>query len=353
MLQRERYSSDIPDAVYGLHSQAVVWQGCAGWRTPGRRRATRRSRRPAAVSPTGSAAGFARRCASRSAGLPDGSLFVPSGCSTTSGRTTGLTEARRGQLLEPRHAVRARVGPVRPGKRRSRGALCATCDCTARGCSGSSAPAPTRSTAEPAVSRSGTDQVYGINVARFLADNDEPDQLVLSLYGQLAAAMTPGTFVAGEAASVAPLRGETTARCTCRRTAPATRRSSARCGCCSCTRRSTLRGLRPGLELAYATPRAWLEAGEADRGASASRPASARSRTRSGRRRARSTRRSTCRTRAPRNAPAPAPPAARFAHHRRRARRPAVSRLQRSTETIEVPARPGRVEIVARLDRGE
>ena len=27
LLPRERYSSDVPDAVYGLHSQAVVWQG--------------------------------------------------------------------------------------------------------------------------------------------------------------------------------------------------------------------------------------------------------------------------------------------------------------------------------------
>ena len=26
LLARERYSSDIPDSVYGLHSQAVVWQ---------------------------------------------------------------------------------------------------------------------------------------------------------------------------------------------------------------------------------------------------------------------------------------------------------------------------------------
>ena len=38
---------------------------------------------------------------------------------------------------------------------------------------------------------SGTDQVYGLNVARFLADNDRPDQLVLSLYGMLGASMTP------------------------------------------------------------------------------------------------------------------------------------------------------------------
>ena len=53
--------------------------------------------------------------------------------------------------------------------------------------------------------RTGTDQVYGNDVARFLADSDRPDQLVLTLYGSLAAAMAPGTFVSGEAASVAPL----------------------------------------------------------------------------------------------------------------------------------------------------
>ena len=33
----------------------------------------------------------------------------------------------------------------------------------------------------------GTDQVYGTNVARFLADSGEADQLVLSLYGQIGA----------------------------------------------------------------------------------------------------------------------------------------------------------------------
>ena len=60
---------------------------------------------------------------------------------------------------------------------------------------------------QPVFPVSGTDQVYGTNVARFLADGDAADQLVLSLYGSLAVAMTPDTFVSGEAASVAPLRG--------------------------------------------------------------------------------------------------------------------------------------------------
>ncbi len=54
---------------------------------------------------------------------------------------------------------------------------------------------------------SGIDQVYGLNVSRFLADNDQPDQLVLSLYGTLAAAMTPDTYVSGESSTVAPLGG--------------------------------------------------------------------------------------------------------------------------------------------------
>ena len=44
-------------------------------------------------------------------------------------------------------------------------------------------------TASPALS--GTDQVYGFNLSRFLADQDDPDQLVLTLYGTLAAGMTP------------------------------------------------------------------------------------------------------------------------------------------------------------------
>jgi hypothetical protein len=108
---------------------------------------------------------------------------------------------------------------------------------------------------------SGTDQVYGLSAARFLADNDRADQLVLTLYGQLAAGMTPGTFVSGEAASVTPLPGT---------------RSRAMYlppnGTSNAAFLETLRLLlvhetsdaagRPlGLELAYATPRAWLAPG--------------------------------------------------------------------------------------------
>ena len=52
----------------------------------------------------------------------------------------------------------------------------------------------------------GLAQVYGLSMSRFFADNDQPDQLVLSLYGMLAAGMTADTYVSGEAVSVLPVR---------------------------------------------------------------------------------------------------------------------------------------------------
>jgi hypothetical protein len=115
---------------------------------------------------------------------------------------------------------------------------------------------------EPVPPASGTDEVYGLNVARFLADNDQPDQLVLSLYGHLAAGMTPGTFVSGEAASIAPLSGEYYRSMYL----PPNGASNA-------TFLETLRlmlvhervaanGTPRGLELAYSTPRAWLRPGK-------------------------------------------------------------------------------------------
>ena len=114
---------------------------------------------------------------------------------------------------------------------------------------------------EPVYPTSGTDEVYGINAARFLADNDRADQLVLSLYGHLAAGMTPGTFVSGEAASVAPLAN----RYYRSMYLPPNAASNA-------AFLETLRlmlvhetrgrdGEPNGLQLGYATPRAWLRPG--------------------------------------------------------------------------------------------
>jgi hypothetical protein len=110
--------------------------------------------------------------------------------------------------------------------------------------------------------KSGSSPVYGLNMARFLADNDQPAQLVLGLYGQLAAEMTPGTFVSGESVSIAPLGGDHY-------------RSTylPPNGASNAAFLETLRlmlvhetqdrkGMPRGLELAYSTPRTWLAPGK-------------------------------------------------------------------------------------------
>ena len=105
-------------------------------------------------------------------------------------------------------------------------------------------------------SGSGTDQVYGTNVARFLADNDDSDQLVLSLYGTLADALTPGTYVAGEAASVAPVHGERY------RTMYLPPNNDGAAVFLEELRLTLVHETPRGLELAFSTPRPWLEPGK-------------------------------------------------------------------------------------------
>ena len=109
---------------------------------------------------------------------------------------------------------------------------------------------------------SGTDEVYGLNVARFLADNDRPDQLVLSLYGDLAAGMTENTFVSGEGATVAPLEGAyyRSMYLPPNSTSNATFLELLRLMLVHET--FDANGAPIGLELAYSTPRAWLAPGK-------------------------------------------------------------------------------------------
>jgi hypothetical protein len=107
---------------------------------------------------------------------------------------------------------------------------------------------------------SGSNPVYGLNLARFLADNDRPGELVLGMYGQLAAAMTPGTFVSGESVSVSPLDGPY-------RTTYLPPNGGSNAAFLETVRlllvHETLdrRGRPAGLELAYSTPRSWLRPG--------------------------------------------------------------------------------------------
>ena len=206
LLPRERYSSDIPDQVYGLHAQAVVWQAlrelAPAWDALGEHTLARRCRALAARL------GTALRSAVRASAtrLAGGALFVPVDLLDGRRPFAALTASRPGSywnLVMP-YALASGLFP--PGGADATGLwrYMQTHGSRLLGMVRASAFALYKTPRFPV---SGTDQVYGRNVSRFLADNDRPDDLVLSLYGQLAHGMTPGTFVAGEAASVAPLPG--------------------------------------------------------------------------------------------------------------------------------------------------
>ena len=260
LLPRERYSSDIADEIYSLQGQTLVWQGLLAmsrvWADTGYTRLAERSRITAVK--LGRGLRSAVRASERR--LPDGSLFVPAALLDGQSPFARLTASRDGTywnlvvpyalasgFFAPRgaqatgllrylmlHGSRL-LGLVRAGAYRLAGSN---------------------------TSVSGTDEVYGVNVSRFLADNDQADQLDLSLYGTLAAALTPGTYVAGEAASVSPLGGARyrTMYLPPNNDTAATFLETLRSLLVHETRGSE--GAPRGLELAFATPRAWLRDGK-------------------------------------------------------------------------------------------
>jgi hypothetical protein len=261
LLGRERYSSDIPDDVYGLHAHAVVWQGLESmarvWQQTGRAALAARARQLAQRLERS-----LRRVVARSQRrLPDGSLFLPARLLDGERPYDRLTTSRPGSywnLVTP-YALASGLFPR--GSPEARSALRYMLRHGSRLLGLVRAAAFALYGSTPRYPESGTDQVYGTNVARFLALNDRPDQLVLSLYGQLAAGMTPGTFVAGEAASVAPIPGQY------HRSMYLPPNGAANAAFLETLRLLLVhepldRSAQPrGLELAFATPRRWLAPG--------------------------------------------------------------------------------------------
>lgn len=261
LLERERYSSDIPDQVYGLHSQAVVWQALRemghAWAATGEPALARRCR--ALATKLGRGLRAAVRASSKR--LPDGSLFVPVNLLDDERPYGALTASRPGSYWNLVMPYALASGLFAPGSREARGVwrYMQTHGSRLLGMVRASAFALYKTPVFPV---SGTDQVYGLNVSRFLADEDEPDELALSLYGQLAHGMTPGTFVAGEGASVAPLRGAW------HRSMYLPPNSTSNGAFLETLRLMLVHETRDrdgapfGLELAHATPRPWLGAGK-------------------------------------------------------------------------------------------
>jgi hypothetical protein len=254
LLPRERYSSDLPDSVYGLNSQAVIWQGlrlmASVWARTGHPNLARTARTLAARL----GLGLRRAVRESERWLPDGSLFVPVKLLDGEQPYGAVTESKAGSYwnLTMPYALASRLFPA--DGRQARGVLRYLLNHGSRLLGLVRAGAYTLYGDAPTPT-GGTDQVYGVNVSRFLADNHQPGQLALSLYGQLAGAMTPQTFVAGEAASVAPIRGEYFRRMYL------PPNSVANASFLETLRLMLIHETSRGLELGYATPRAWLQPG--------------------------------------------------------------------------------------------
>jgi hypothetical protein len=261
LLAREPYSSDIGREVYALHGQAVVWQGLASlgrvWSITGHSGLAERSLHLAARL----RAGLERAIAQSQRRAADGSVFVPTSLLDGERPFPKIALSRQGtywNLVIPYALASGLLPPhgrVAHGVLRyllgHGGRLLGLVRAGAAHLYGEYPPKPT----------SGIDQVYGVNVARFLADADQPDQLVLSLYGMLGAAMTPDTFVAGESASVSPLHGRLY------RTMYLPPNGGANAAFLENLRLLLIHETRGpdavprGLELAFATPRPWLDDG--------------------------------------------------------------------------------------------
>jgi hypothetical protein len=260
LLARERYSSDIPDQVYGLHAQAVVWEGLRAmarvWRETGDAALAARTASLAARLE----GGIRRAVAASQRRLPDGSLFVPVRLLDREAPYDLLVRERLGSywnLVMP-YALASGIFP--PGSPQARGVL-RYLDLHGGRLLGMVRAGAYALYGRDAYPASGTNHVYDLSAVRFLADNDEPDRLVLALYGSLAAGLTPGTFVSGEAAGVAPLPG------TSRRAMYLPPNGASGAAFLETLRlllvheRRDRAGAPRGLELAYATPRAWLRPG--------------------------------------------------------------------------------------------
>jgi hypothetical protein len=262
LLRRERYGADLGTRIYGLHAQALALQGLRAmadvWAETGYPLLADAATSVAARLD----AGLHAAVAAAGTVLPDGSLFVP--VALVDGRERpydSLTDTKRGAYWNLVMPYALASGLFRPGSPEASGLLRYLLNHGSRFL-GLVRFSPHTGATNPGYQRPGSDDVYGTNVVRFLADNDQPDQLLLSLYGKLAAGMTRNTFVAGEGSTIAPVKTQYY------RTMYRPPNSANNAFFLEALRLTLVHettdasGSPHGLELAYATPRAWLEPGK-------------------------------------------------------------------------------------------
>ena len=191
--------------------------------------------------------------------LRDGSLFVPDELTTKQRPFDRLTATREGSYWNLVMPYAFASGWFPPHSAAARGVLRYQLEHGARFLG---VPRTYARTVYGNAPGAGLAQVYGLSTSRFLADNDQPDQLVLSLYGMLAAGMTEGTYVSGEAVSLLPVNGAF------ERSMFMPPNSGSNASYLGTLRELLVHerrgplGAPAGLDLAFATPRAWLAGGQ-------------------------------------------------------------------------------------------
>ena len=262
LLERERYGVDINRPIYGLHDQALALQGLraiAGvWGDTGYTLLAAQ----ATLAANQLEAGLREAVRVSSFWLGDGSLFIPISLHDPAERPYGsVTDSLEGSYWNLVMPYALASGLFAPGSPEAVGVL------RYIQAHGSRFLGLVRFRAWPNVGKAGyrspgSDDVYGTSWARFLADNEQPDQLILSLYGKLAADMTTNTFVSGEGSTIGPVDGEYY-RSMFRPPNAANNAfflETLRLMLAHETRLAD--GTPDGLELAYATPRRWLLPGK-------------------------------------------------------------------------------------------
>jgi hypothetical protein len=262
LLYREPFGVDISTLVYGLHGQSLAYQGlraiAAVWTGTGH--ADLAAQATQLADRLGS--GLRSAVAASEHWLPDGSLFIPvSLLDPTQQPFDPLTASRDGSywnLVMP-YALESGLFP--PGSTQANAVLDYLLGHGSR-LLGLVRFRAFGESGKPGYRSPGSDDVYGINVSRFLADEGQADQLVLSLYGKLAASMTQNTFVSGEGSTIGPVDGEFYRSMFRPPNAPnnAFFLETLRLMLVHETRDAL--GSPSGLELAYSTPRTWLAAGK-------------------------------------------------------------------------------------------
>ena len=258
LLDRERYGVDVSRPVYGLHDQALALQGLRAIASVWLKTGNTLLAAQATAAADQLEAGLRAAVGASSSWLPDGSLFVPiallDGTEHAYGSVTDSLDGSYWNLVMP-YALGSGFFP--PGSAAATGVL------RYMQAHGSRFLGLVRFRAWPNVGKPGyrapgSDDVYGTNLARFLADNGQADQLILSLYGKLGADMTANTFVSGEGSTIGPVDGEYY-RSMFRPPNAANNAfflETLRLMLVHETRAAD--GTPDGLELAYSTPRRWL-----------------------------------------------------------------------------------------------